>query len=218
MIIVDGGQDADRGPGEHIGGVEAAAKTHFHQGKIGVRLGEGVESQGRGDLEKADRLAGVGGLDLVDASVQLSIADQGSGNADALGEPHQVGRSQHMNLQAGGFGDGAHDGRGRPLAIGARHMDHHAQTILRPAQGGEQPLDPAGGEVDQRGMQGAQPRDRAVGGANGVVLGGGRRAQAAEARARPIVRVRRIEPSTTGMSLRVTTRSTMPRSTWNSAV
>ncbi|MEO8926320.1 MAG: hypothetical protein ABI306_04075 [Caulobacteraceae bacterium] len=44
-------------------------------------------------------------------------------------------------------------------------MDHRPHAVLRAAQGGQQTLDPAGGEVDQGGMQGAQPQDRPVGGA-----------------------------------------------------
>ena len=73
---------------EHVGGVEAAAQSHLDHAKVGRILREGVECEAGGDLEEADRLAGVGGLDLVDAPVELRLADDPAGDADALGEAH----------------------------------------------------------------------------------------------------------------------------------
>ena len=51
---------------------------------------EGVQRHGGGELEEADRRAGVGRLDLVDPARQFLVADQGPGHADALGEADQM--------------------------------------------------------------------------------------------------------------------------------
>ena len=157
---------------EHIGAVVAAAQAHLDDADIGGGAGEGLEGQGRGDLEEADRLARIGGLDHIGQLVQRLVADQGPGDADAFGEAHQVRRGQHMHLQARRLADGAHEGAGRALAVGAGDVDHLAHAPLGMTERGQEPLHPAGGKVDLRRMQGAQALDRPVRGADGIVVDG----------------------------------------------
>src|SRR5436190_145359 len=48
VIIVDGGDDADRGLQDHIGGIEPAAKAHFEDEIVRRRACKGEEGGSRG--------------------------------------------------------------------------------------------------------------------------------------------------------------------------
>ena len=52
---------------------------------------------------------------------------------DALDETNQVGRGVDMRFQPRRLGDGAQEGDGGALAVGARHVDHRRQAVMRPA-------------------------------------------------------------------------------------
>ena len=56
------------------------------------------------------------------------------------------------------LGYGAHEGDGGALAVCSSHMDDRGQALLGMTQGREQPLHPAGGEIDQGRMVGPQAR------------------------------------------------------------
>ena len=67
-----------------------------------------------------------------------------------------------MHAQARRLGDGAHEGGGRALAVGAGHVDHGRQGPLGASQVGEQAGDAVEAEVDQLGMEPAQPLEGGV--------------------------------------------------------
>ena len=101
VVVVDRRDHRDRRRLEYIGGVETPAEADLDDAEVRWRLGEGQEGQHRGDLEEADRLALVGGLDLVDQGRKGSVGEQAAAHADALGEPHEVRRGNGVHAQPG---------------------------------------------------------------------------------------------------------------------
>ena len=78
--------------GEDNGGVEPPAQADLDDAEVRRGLGEGVEGEHGGDLEEADRRAGVGHLDLVDEPIQRRVVDEPAVDADALGRSWSVRR------------------------------------------------------------------------------------------------------------------------------
>ena len=75
--VVEGDRrdDAQRRPGDDIGGVEPPAETDLEDHGVGGGLGEGQEGGGGGDLEERHRIAGVDALDGGEPLHQLGFAD-----------------------------------------------------------------------------------------------------------------------------------------------
>ncbi len=95
VVVGDGGDDADGGLADHVGGVQPPAEPDFQQqqvGATGIRLlREGEEGGGGGDLEEGDGLAAVRLLANLQQRGEPLLGDQAAGKADALVKAHQVG-------------------------------------------------------------------------------------------------------------------------------
>ena len=54
-----------------------------------------------------------------------------------------------MDVAACRLENGAHEGDSRALAVGARHVNHRGEVVLRPSEIVKQPFDPVETEIDQ---------------------------------------------------------------------
>ncbi len=119
---------------DHVGGIEPAAQADLENEEVRRHFGEGEDRRRRRclemrDLPVADRLERP-----VQPGDQARIVHQFPRQPDALVEAHQMRRGKHVYGQSCRFGHRAHEGAGRSLAVGARHMDHRRQPVLRTAQ------------------------------------------------------------------------------------
>jgi hypothetical protein len=106
---------------------------------------------------------------------QLPLADGaraavGSGQRDALVKAHQMRRGVDVHLEARRLQHRLQERRHRPLAVGARHMDHGRQPALGMAELAQQRLDTAERQVDQERMQPLQLGKQLVARAHGPIL------------------------------------------------
>jgi hypothetical protein len=106
-------------------------------------VGEGQKGRRRGDLEKGNGLAAVGGFAGAQGFIQRMFADQAAIDADTFVKAHQMGRDINMCLEPGSFEHGAQIGDHRSLAVSARDMDHRGQCAFGVTEGSQQPFDAA---------------------------------------------------------------------------
>ena len=90
------------------------------------------------DLQAGQRIKGT-----VQPVQHARIVDDLAGQPDAFIEPHQMGRSEDMHLEARRLGHGAHESRGRTFAIGAGDVNDRRQPVLWTTQCLERRLDPS---------------------------------------------------------------------------
>jgi hypothetical protein len=147
MVHVDGGDDAEEGAFDDVGGVQGSAQAHLDDRQIGRGLGHGDEGRRRGAFEHR-RLDAAHGLDPVEDGVELRVLDQLSGQPDPLIETDQMGRGIGVDPEAGRLGHGADEGDGRALAVGAGDMDDGGQAKLRIAEDGAEGAHTVQREVD----------------------------------------------------------------------
>ena len=91
---------------------------------------------------------------------QRVVGDQLAGDADALVEADQMRRGVDVDALARRLGDGAQEGAGAALAVGAGDVDHRRQAALGMAERRQQAV-AAGPRLRSisRGMQRVQPLD-----------------------------------------------------------
>ena len=160
------GDDARQRPVDDIGGVEPAAEPDFEQQHVGRIAREQQKRRGGLDLEDRDRRVAVFGLAFGERRAEFGIADQLAAvllsDAEPLVDANQIRRRIDMHAFARRFEDGAHEGDGRALAIGAGDMDHRRQMPLRMIERVKHPLDAIEREIDALGMQRQKPRQHGV--------------------------------------------------------
>ena len=83
-------------------------------------------------------------------------------DAKPLVEANQIWRRIDVHALARRFEDGAHEGDGRALAVGAGDMDHRRQMALRMIERGEDARHAIEPKVDALGMQREKPRQHGV--------------------------------------------------------
>ena len=175
VIIVDRRDQGQFRTGDDIGGVQGAAEAGFQQQQVRRGLAEGEEGRGGGRLKEGQGLAGIGLFDPVQDLGKTGFVDQDPGQADAFSKAHQVRAGIDMDAQPLRFGDGAQEGDGRALAIGAGDVDRRRQSILGVAQGLADPQHAFEIEIDQLGVKGFQPFKRRIEGqkavGHGAILG-----------------------------------------------
>ena len=156
------GDAGDRGGGRpihHIGRVEPPAKPDLQHQQVGRDRREQVEGDRRRHLEHRDGFAGIDAFHMLQRLRQRILAHQCASQPDAFVEADQVGGGVDMHPEPRRFRDGAQEGAGRSLAIGAGHMDHRRQAPFGIAEGVEAGLHAPEAEVDQLRVQAVQPFD-----------------------------------------------------------
>ena len=223
LLVVDGdrGDDGEARPVDDVGGVEAAAEPDLEQREVGRGLGHREEGGGGGDLEEGDRLAGVRGLAAFAASRR--------------GGPRRSARRR------GGCARGSARGAARcrrapaappprarraasPRPSPCRWCRRRGPPAAAGARGGRaRPAGARSGRATGRSPWGAA-RSGARGSASlGGIMERGAGASSTGAGRSPctnggwLVRSRSRVASSSRMSLRVTTRSSMPWSSRYSA-
>ena len=186
--------DARERLGHHIGGIEPAAEPDLEQQRIGGMAREQQEA-GRGlHFEHGDRRVAVGALAGREHLDEFGVADQHAAarpaEAEALVEPHQVGRGIDMHARARRLEHGAHERDGRALAVGAGDMDDRRQLAFRVAERFEQAPHAVERQVDPLGVERQEPRqDRIYMGHSEVIMG---RSSCNGCGAKPLGRRRRL--------------------------
>ena len=163
MVDIDRRDDHACRVGNDIGRVEGAAHPDLKQQVVGGGVGEQLQRRRGGDLELRDRLAAIDPLDGLQHLVELARAHQLTGQPDALVEAHQMRRGEDVDALARGFEEGPQVGHGRALAIGARHMDHRRQVVLRIAELLQQPVFAVQLQVHEPGIERGKPLEDGVG-------------------------------------------------------
>ncbi len=157
MVEADRLQHRQPRLGNHIGRVVFAAEADFQNQRIGAMAREGENSRRRRDLEKSDRLAGIGRLAFLERGCEFLFRDQFAGKTNALTKLHQMRRRIDMDLETLRLQHGAREGADRALAIGAGDMDDGRQFLFGMAEIGEQPDDPVQDQIDPLGVKRQKP-------------------------------------------------------------
>jgi hypothetical protein len=132
------GDAADYGLFDDIGGVKAAAQTHFDDAGVGGMLGEGKKGGGGGDFEEAGADPFCDIEDAGEIGGQRFVGNQLAADPDAFVEAHQMGRGEDMDGLPVRFERGAQEGAGRAFAVGASNMEDRRQGAVRIADAVEQ--------------------------------------------------------------------------------
>ena len=157
VVHRQGGDGAGRGCSQHVGGVEPAAEPDLDDREVGGRFGEQQEGAGGQHLEHGDGRTGVDRLDALQRRDQRRLLHQASGDAEPLGDGHEMRADGRMHLEPRRLGDRAQVGAGAALAVGAGDVDHRRQVLLGMAELAEQELQPMQAEVDQHRVGALQP-------------------------------------------------------------
>lgn len=156
VVEADRRDHAERRARDDIGGVIATAEPHFQDQPVGRVFGEEQQRGGGGDFEKGDRFAEIRGLAAREGLDQRVVVDRYGIDEDAFVEIDEVGRGVDVDGLALGAGHLGEIGAGRPLAVGAGHVDRRGQVVLGIAQRGQESLQAAERQVDLAGMQARQ--------------------------------------------------------------
>ena len=138
---------------DQVGGIHPATQPHFDHAGIGRHGGKGQHGGGRGQLEEGDRRVTIQADHVFQQHDQRVIADQLASQPYAFVEAHKMGAGIDMDAISLRFQAGAQHGAGAALAVGAGHMEHRRQPVVRIAQRGEQPFQPAEGQINLGRMQ-----------------------------------------------------------------
>ncbi len=141
MVDRDRHDEAGERTLDHVGGIEPAAEADFQEQHVGwMARKEQKRRRGR-DLEKRDRILGVGPLAFHERVGERLVADQPAGapvrEAKPLVEAHEIGRGIDVNAVAGRLQHRAQEGDGRALAVGAGDVDHRRQLALGMTEAGQ---------------------------------------------------------------------------------
>ena len=159
VIERDRGDRRGRRMLHHVGGVMPSAEADFEHAEIGGHPGEQHECRRHQHFENGDRRAGVDLFDLGKGCFQRGVIHDLASKPDALVEAYQMRRGEHMHAQARRLADGAQEGAGAALAVGAGDMDHRRQPKLGVVEQPQQPVQPDRAEVDHARIQRMQPLD-----------------------------------------------------------
>ena len=140
VVEADRGDNGDGWPAD-VGGIQAAAESHFEHHRVALCLGEAEERDRGHDVEERGTAArdarGFGfAIERFDGAAhsfreQPEFVERAwlAVDGDAFGDRFQVGRGVEGRAEPGGAKDrGRHGGR-RPFALGARDMDD-SQAVL----------------------------------------------------------------------------------------
>ena len=124
-------------------------------------VGKQQEGRSGGDLEESDRLPCIDGFAALQGIGQSHVINElpaaQSPKPNALVKMHQMRRCIDMNTQASAFQNGAHEGDGGSLAVGACHMDGGRKPSMGIAKAHEKSLDTPQREVNGLWMQAFEP-------------------------------------------------------------
>ena len=113
----------------------------------------GDERRSGCDLEECDGLAVIRGFAFFQDRQKRIFLNRHAVERDTLLKADQMRGRIGMHRQPGRFGDRAHKGDGRALAVGARHMNYGGQTTFRISEGGQQPLRAVEPKIDKFRMK-----------------------------------------------------------------
>ena len=146
VVHADGGDDRQVRAVDDVGGVQPSAQPHLQHYQIGGLLPEPEKGHGADQLELRGQVQAVP-LHLLHrvpdgtgVTAQVLFGDLPVPDADALGEPLQIGRGVKPHTEARLLEDGAEKGCGGALSVGSGYMDK-PQLLLRIAQPGKQGAD-----------------------------------------------------------------------------
>ena len=146
---------------DHVGRIEPPAEADFQQQHIGRMLREQIKRRRGFHLENRDRRAGIGLFAAFERRAQFIVTNQstaaGPAEAIAFVDPHQIGRCNDVDTQAGGFQDRAQIRDGRALAVGTGDMDDRRQPALGMVERRENAPHPLERKVNELGVQGREP-------------------------------------------------------------
>ena len=157
----------DRGDRGHCGTndvcrVQSPAQPHLDHGEIGLVAAEQHQPCRRQRLEHGDRAAGVDLLELSQGGRELTCRHEVSRDSKAFGHRNEVRRRHYVDAQSGRFADRADGGACAAFAVRSGDVDHRWEPLLRMAQVAQQRLQPFEAEVDQDGVERAQPPEDVV--------------------------------------------------------
>ena len=112
-----------------------AAEADLEQEHVGRLFGKDQQGCCGRDLEHGDRLARIHRLAAAERSTSRSSSTKrpppNPAEPDALVEAHEMRRGVDVDGEPRALQDRPHEGDGRALAVGARHMDHRRQAAAR---------------------------------------------------------------------------------------
>ena len=139
-----------------------AAEPDLQDAEIGRFGCEKQEGGGGDDLEYRYRRAGIDPLHRLQRLCQRHAVHQPAAKPDALVEIDQMGRGEDLGTQTGGLADGAREGTGTTLAVGAGHMQHRRQSPFGMAKLVQEHPQPRHVEVDRARVEAQQPLQHAI--------------------------------------------------------
>jgi hypothetical protein len=151
------GDDRQRRPRDHVGGVEPPAKPHLEQRVIRPRARHGEDRSTGGDLEIGNRHAAIGSLAFIQNRRQVILGNERARQPDTFVEARQMRRGIGVTGLSRRLDPCADHGQCAALAIGAGNMDHRRQPVLRIAQRVQQPPHAVERQVDDLGVQRHHP-------------------------------------------------------------
>ena len=165
LLVVDRDRrdDAQRWLCDHIGGIQAAAKTHFKQRIIGRTARHTQQRSAGGDFKIGNIRAVIGRIAFIQQCCQIRLRDQRARQPDTFVKPRQMRRGIGVYLLAGRLKTRADHGQSAAFAVGSGNMHHRRQTGMRVVHGLEQPPNAVKGQVDYLGVQRHHPLEDDVG-------------------------------------------------------
>ena len=155
-------------PIDDIGGIEPSTHPHFEQEHIRAAACEQQEPGRRGDFEYGDGCARIDAFTFGERLAELFVRSEPSfalgTEAKALVEAYQMRRGIDVHPQPCRLQDGAHEGDGRALAVGASDMDRRRQLALGMAEVRENAPHPIERKIDPLRMQRGKPGDNGIDG------------------------------------------------------
>ncbi len=153
VIVVDSGDDGQRGTLDDVCRIQTPPQTDFQQKVVRRLPAKCHEGRCRRDLEKRYGLACIGSFTSFQSFSQFGLGNEFARNPHALAEMHQMRRGVTMDRESCRFQHRAQIGNRRAFAIGPRHMNDGREPLVRVAKSREEPPNSVKSEIDDLWMQ-----------------------------------------------------------------